>query len=58
MTLQVFPNAERLSGSERLELIGDPARLLGCGYGAGDERTWMRPCEAVAFGPGRSGAQL
>ena len=51
MALQVFPKASG-GGAERLELIGDPARLPGRGYDAPDERTWMAVPGAVAFGLG------
>ena len=54
MTLQVFPNAHT-GAPERLELIGDPARLPGRGYDATDERTWMAVPGAVAFGLGALG---
>jgi anti-anti-sigma factor len=54
MTLQVFPKGSG-GGAERLELIGDPARLPGRGYDAPDERTWMAVPGAVAFGLGALG---
>ena len=54
MVLQVFPNASG-GAAERLELIGDPARLAGRGYDARDERTWRAVPEAVAFGLGALG---
>ena len=54
MVLQVFPNASG-GRAERLELIGDPARLPGRGYDAADERTWMAVPGAVAFGLGALG---
>jgi anti-anti-sigma factor len=54
MSLQVFSNASRRE-AERLELIGDPARLPGRGYDAEDERTWMAVPGVVAFGLGALG---
>ncbi len=54
MTLQVFPKTSG-GGTERLELIGDPARLPGRGYDAQDERTWMAVPGSVAFGLGALG---
>jgi anti-anti-sigma factor len=54
MTLQIFPKASG-DGAEPLELIGDPARLPGCGYDALDERTWRAVPGAVAFGLGALG---
>jgi anti-anti-sigma factor len=54
MVLQVFPNAGG-GGAERLELIGDPARLPGRGYEAADERTWMAVPGAAALGLGALG---
>jgi anti-anti-sigma factor len=54
MTLQVFPNAGG-GQAERLELIGDPARLPGRGYDAADERTWMAVPGAAALGLGALG---
>ena len=54
MTLQVFANAHT-GAPERLELIGDPARLPGRGYEPPDERTWVAVPGAVAFGLGALG---
>ena len=54
MALQVFPKASG-GGADRLELIGDPARLPGRGYDAPDERTWMAIPGAVALGLGALG---
>jgi len=54
MVLQVFPKASG-GGADRLELIGDPARLPGRGYDAPDERTWMAIPGAVALGLGALG---
>jgi anti-anti-sigma factor len=54
MALQFFPKAGG-GGAERLELIGDPARLPGRGYDASDERTWMAVPGAVALGLGALG---
>ncbi len=54
MVLQVFPSASG-GAAERLELMGDPARLFGRGYDARDERTWSAVPEAVAFGLGALG---
>ena len=54
MLLHVF--ARECDGqTERLELMGDPARLPGRGYDAGDEVTWSAAPEAVAFGLGALG---
>ena len=54
MVLQVFP---RVAGGvpEKLELIGDPARLIGRGYDGPDEQTWRAIPDAVAFGLGALG---
>ena len=57
MVLQVFPNASG-GRAERLELIGDPARLPGRGYDARDERTWRAVPGPSAFGLGALGPEL
>jgi anti-sigma B factor antagonist len=54
MVLHVFPDTSR-GEPERLELMGDPARLCEGGYGARDERTWSAIPEAVALGLGALG---
>jgi anti-anti-sigma factor len=54
MALQIFPESSG-SGVERLQLIGDPARLPGSGYDAPDERTWMAVPGAIALGLGALG---
>jgi anti-anti-sigma factor len=54
MTLQVFPKASS-GGAESLELVGDPARLPGRGFGAPDERIWMAAPQAAALGLGALG---
>jgi hypothetical protein len=54
LVLQVFPRAGG-GGAERLELIGDPARLRDRGYDARDDRTWAANPKAVAFGLGALG---
>ena len=54
MALQVFPKPSG-GGVERLQLIGDPARLARSGYDAPDERTWMAVPGAIALGLGALG---
>jgi anti-sigma B factor antagonist len=54
MALQIFPKSSG-GGVERLQLIGDPARLLASGYDASDERTWMAAPGAIALGLGALG---
>jgi anti-sigma B factor antagonist len=54
MTLQIFPKSGG-RGVERLQLIGDPARLLAGGYDATDEQTWMAVPGAIALGLGALG---
>jgi anti-sigma B factor antagonist len=54
IVLQVYPSASSCR-AERLELIGDPARLHERGYDARDERTWMAAPGAVAIGLGALG---
>jgi anti-sigma B factor antagonist len=54
MVLQIFPKASG-GGVERLQLIGDPARLPGNGYDAPDEQTWMAVPGAIALGLGALG---
>jgi anti-anti-sigma factor len=54
LVLHVFSNTHR-GGPERLELMGDPARLFEGGYNQRDERTWSAVPEAVALGLGALG---
>jgi anti-anti-sigma factor len=54
MTLQIFE--KKTDGKpECVELVGDPARLPGHGYGPQDEQTWRAAPEAVALGLGALG---
>jgi anti-anti-sigma factor len=53
MTLQVYPSTD--GAAERLDLIGDPARLPERGYDAQDEQIWTATPGAVAFGLGALG---
>jgi anti-anti-sigma factor len=54
MTLHVFARTGRWR-DERLELIGDPTRLLARRYDAPDERSWRAVPGAVALGLGALG---
>lgn len=54
MVLQVFSSPSG-GAAERLELIGDPARLAADGYDERDERTWKAVPGAVALGLGALG---
>src|SRR5262249_4387417 len=54
MTLQVFrQSAAATIGS--LELIGDPTKMAGRGYSAGDDRPWRAAPDGVALGLGALG---
>jgi hypothetical protein len=54
MTLQVF-KAPSAPAVETLQLIGDPTRLSGRGYGADDDRTWRAAPGGAALGLGSLG---
>jgi anti-anti-sigma factor len=54
MVLHVFPNSSG-GEAERLELLGDPARLFEGGYDACDERTWSAVQGEAALGLGALG---
>jgi anti-anti-sigma factor len=54
MILQVFAKSGG-GQAERLDLMGDPARLCAGGYDARDEITWSAVPEAVSFGLGALG---
>jgi anti-sigma B factor antagonist len=54
VALQIFPKSSAV-GAERLQLIGDPARVLTSGYDVPDERTWMADPGAIALGLGALG---
>src|SRR6185312_2796160 len=54
VTLQVFTKQGSKS-PERLELMGDPARLPHRGYAEADERTWRASSGRVALGLGALG---
>jgi anti-anti-sigma factor len=54
VVLQVFP-AKSPGAIERLELMGDPARLSGGGYNARDALTWSAIPETAALGLGALG---
>jgi anti-anti-sigma factor len=53
MTLQVFKGAA--AAVERLELVGDPAKLTAGGYSAGDDVTWRAESLRVGLGLGALG---
>ena len=54
MTLEVFKGSAAAT-VERLELIGDPAKLTSRGYGAGDDVTWRAAPLRVGLGLGSLG---
>lgn len=54
LSLQVYPGAGD-GRPERLEIIGDPTRLVGRGYDEAHESTWMAAPGSAALGLGALG---